>query len=139
MQNLNFEIGIDRILENDPRFHRDAYLFVREALDFTQREISKANEGELRHISGQELLEGIRKFALELYGPMTRSLFQEWGITRCEDFGEIVFNLVDCELLKKTESDCREDFAGGYDFTEAFQNPFLPSAKKRPVATDKKA
>lgn len=135
MQTFNFEIVLDRIVEIDPRYRRDAYLFVREALDFTQHNISKANQGEIRHITGQELLEGIRRYAVEQYGPMAMDVLNEWGVVRCEDFGDIVFNLVDHNLLKKTESDSRDDFAEGYDFFEAFRKPFLPSHKLTPRTT----
>ncbi|HNT15150.1 MAG TPA: hypothetical protein PKO21_09880 [Verrucomicrobiota bacterium] len=117
---------LDLILAKDPRYHRDAYLFVRDALDYTQKNISKTGKGEVRHVSGQELLTGIRQFALRQFGPMTLTVFEEWGVRRCEDFGELVFNMVDIGLLGKTAQDRREDFAQGYDFVEAFKAPFLP-------------
>ena len=79
-----------------------------------------------RHVSGQELLDGIREFALKQYGPMTQLVLQEWGIYRCEDFGEIVFNMIDYQILKKTSNDSREDFKGGYEFNDAFKKPFQP-------------
>ena len=78
-------------------------------------------------MTGQELLEGIRSFGLEQYGPMALTVFSEWGIRNCEDFGEIVFNMVENSLLAKTKKDSRDDFKGGYDFFEAFRRPFLPS------------
>lgn len=120
---------LDKILAGDPRYQRDAYLFVREALDFTQKKLTKSERGTVRHISGQELLDGIRDYALGQYGPMAHSLLTEWGVQRCEDFGEIVFNLVEWNILSKTEKDSREDFKGGYDFREAFIRPFLPPSK----------
>ncbi len=127
MQPQDFDAVLDRILEQDPRYHRDAYHFLREALDYTQRAISKSNRGRMRHVTGQELLAGIRSYALQQYGPMALTLFHEWGIRRCEDFGELVFNLVDAGVLSKTETDSRADFANGYDFEEAFRKPFLPT------------
>jgi len=129
MQETTFEEAIERIVAKDPRYHRDAYLFVREALDYTQKLVSKGNKGRIRHVTGQELLEGIRQFAIEQFGPMTLTVFEEWGIRNCQDFGEIVFNMVENKLLAKTERDSRDDFAGGYDFEEAFRKPFLPAAK----------
>ena len=117
---------LDRILKKDKRFHRDAYVFLGEAVDFTQKAIGKANKGKVRHVTGQELLAGIRAYASEQYGPMAMMLLDEWGIKRCEDFGDIVFNLVEHGLLKKTETDSPADFQGGYDFHEAFRKPFLP-------------
>lgn len=129
MQELTFESTLGLILARDPRYQRDAYLFVKDALDHTQKLVVKNNKGELRHVTGQELLGGIRDYALSQFGPMTAMVFEEWGIKRCEDFGEIVFNMVEIGLLGKTEKDSREDFANGYTFEEAFRKPFLPAAK----------
>ena len=129
MQELTFESTLALIFAKDPRYHRDAYLFVKDALDHTQKLIIKENKGELRHVSGQELLGGVREYALTQFGPMTKMVFEEWGIKRCEDFGEILFNMVEIGLLGKTEKDSREDFANGYDFDEAFRKPFLPASK----------
>ena len=127
MQPINYIEVVERIVQNDPRYHRDAYPFLRDALDHTQRLVNKQSKTKPRHVSGQELLEGIRQFSLEQFGPMTLSVFNEWGIFRCEDFGELVFNLVESELLSKTEKDSRADFQGGYDFFDAFRKPFLPT------------
>ena len=128
MHEASFEEGLETILAKDMRYHRDAYLFVREALDFTQKAtIRERREG--LHVTGQELLAGIRDFALAQFGPMAITLLEEWGITRCEDFGEIVFNMVENGLLAKTKTDSREDFQNGYDFDEAFRKPFLPKKK----------
>ncbi|MEK7781281.1 MAG: Minf_1886 family protein [Verrucomicrobiota bacterium] len=129
MQELTFETTLGLILAKDPRYQRDAYLFVKDALDHTQKIVVKENKGELRHVSGQELLSGIRDYALAQFGPMTKMVFEEWGITRCEDFGEIVFNMVEIGLLGKTDKDSREDFASGYDFDDAFRKPFLPASR----------
>lgn len=134
MHTENFDETLDTILRKDGRFTRDAYLFLREALDHTTKTMTKTGrEGarrEVRHVTGQQLLGGIRTFALEQFGPMTLTVLHEWGVRRCEDFGEIVFNMVENNLLGKTEKDSREDFKGGYDFEEVFRRPFLPKAKK---------
>lgn len=133
MQTQSFEVVLEQVLARDPRYAREAYQFLREALDYTQRAISKANQGRMRHVTGQELLAGIRAYALQQYGPMALTLLNEWGIHRCEDFGEMVFNLVDAGVLSKTETDSRADFSPGYDFEEAFRKPFLP-ARRQPRA-----
>src|SRR6185503_889959 len=102
----------------------------REALDHTQKITGKpAKDDAQRHVSGQQLLDGIREYGLLQYGPMTMTVLNEWGIRRCEDFGEIVFNMVENSLLAKTEQDSREDFKGCYDFVEAFRRPFLPAGR----------
>ena len=93
--------------------------------------MAKENRDQPRHVTGQELLEGIRGYALTQFGPMVELVFAEWGVHRCEDFGEIVFNMVDIGLLGKTEQDSREDFQNGYNFHDAFRKPFLPSKKLR--------
>jgi uncharacterized repeat protein (TIGR04138 family) len=128
MHEANFEETLDLILIKDSRYRRDAYLFVRDALDFTQKAAARERRDGL-HVSGQELLAGIRDYALAQFGPMAATVLEDWGITRCEDFGEIVFNVVEAGLFSKTDKDSREDFRGGYDFDDAFRKPFLPQNK----------
>ena len=129
MQEVNFEEKLDGIIAIDPRFQRDAYVFMREALDFTQKLISRENQGKVRHVSGQELLDGLRQYALQQFGPMAMTVFEEWGVRNCRDFGEIVFNMVEIGLLAKTDKDTREDFKNGYNFTDAFCKPFWPASR----------
>jgi len=135
MQEVNFDEVVDKLIAQDPRFAREAYNFTREALDFTQKLISRENKGCVRHVTGQELLEGIRQFAVQQYGPMTMTVLGEWGIHNCRHFGEIVFNMVESGLLAKTDTDTRDDFQSGYDFTEAFRKPFWPESR---IAAEKK-
>ena len=128
MHGISFDEELEKIVAQDPRFTREAYGFVREALDHTQKIVGKPPKDDLpRHVSGQQLLGGIRDYALQQYGPMTLTVLNEWGLHRCEDFGEIVFNMVENSLLAKTEQDSREDFKGGYNFEDAFRKPFLPT------------
>ena len=139
MDGINFDEELSRIFAKDARFPREAYVFVREALDHTQKMIGKsAKEDAPRHVSGQQLLAGVREYALQQYGPMTLIVLEEWGIRRCEDIGEIVFNMVENSLLKKTDQDSREDFKGGYDFEETFRKPFLPINRSKQPAPELK-
>src|SRR5947199_9299146 len=127
MQAASFEEAIEQIAAQDLRYHREAYFFLREALDHTHKITGKPpKRNEVRHVSGQELLKGIREYALQQFGPMTLTVLEEWGIRRCEDFGEIVFNMVENNMLAKTDTDSRGDFQGAYDFEDAFRKPFLP-------------
>jgi uncharacterized repeat protein (TIGR04138 family) len=128
MQEVSFDKALAQILVKDYRYRRDAYLFVREALDYTQKIIAKQKRSRV-HVTGQELLAGIRDYALAQFGPMAMCVLEEWGIKSCGDFGEIVFNMVEVEWLSKTEKDSRADFAAGYDFFDAFRKPFLPPSK----------
>lgn len=132
MKKVNFEEALEQILREDPRYTEDAYVFLREALDFTIKLLKKPDEGPARHVTGAELLEGVRQYALQEYGPMARTVLGRWGVRRCEDFGEIVFNLVGKGILGRTEQDRKEDFAGGYDFEKAFSEPFQPERAPRP-------
>lgn len=123
MKTSNTDELLEPILMRDSRYMAEAYFFVRDALDHTVRQLETP-----RHISGQELLDGIREYALDEYGPVTKRVLSEWGINECIDFGNIVFNLVNEGLLGKTDNDTIDDFADGYDFAEAFVHPFRPKA-----------
>jgi uncharacterized repeat protein (TIGR04138 family) len=133
MQKLGFAEAIEKVHQQDPRYAQDAYYFVREALDFSMKLYKKPQHGAAkdRHVTGQELLEGIRQYALQQFGPLALTVLEYWGIRRCEDFGEIVFNMVEIGILGKTERDSRKDFSGGYDFREAFAAPFVPAKKRQ--------
>ena len=133
MQKPSFADLVDEIVKHDTRYDRDAYLFVREGLDFTVKLLKKEASAKpaLRHVSGQELLDGLRQFALDQFGPMAKTVFAHWGVNQCEDFGEIVFNMVEKGILGKTEEDSRADFRGGYDFDDAFVRPFRPTRPNR--------
>jgi len=124
MQKVNFGEALSGTLRHDPRFDRDAYLFVREGLDFTIKMLKKETSGAGRHVTGKELLEGLRRHALDQFGPLTKTVLNHWNIHRCEDFADIVFNMVESGILGKSEADHRDDFKGGYDFDEAFVKPF---------------
>jgi uncharacterized repeat protein (TIGR04138 family) len=130
MQPLNFEEVLQRISSQDSRYHREAYLFLREALDYTQKRLSQGKRVEPRHVTGQELLSGIREYALTQFGPMAKTVLNEWGVKACEDFGEMVFKMVEHGLLSQTEKDSRDDFKGGFDFDQAFCQPFRPRVRE---------
>jgi len=137
MQAVDFDEIVSSIVRLDDRYAWEVYHFVREALDHTQNQVHKKSRAsrppEHRHVSGQQLLEGIREYALRTFGPMTLFVLNDWGLKRCEDFGEIVFNLVEHGrgMFGKTDEDSRDDFKEGYDFVTAFQKPFLPAHHSR--------
>ena len=128
MSDKNFPEVIKEIHEQDDRFGKGAYYFIREALDHTLKSLEKDKGKNKGHVSGRELLEGIRDYALDRFGPMTHALMDHWNIKKCRDFGDIVFNLVDHGILGRTENDSLADFEGGYNFKEAFEKPFLPGS-----------
>jgi len=108
---------IKEIRAKDPRYALRAYDFTRQAVTYASQVVLAHGA----HVSGPELLEAIRLFALDRYGLLAADVLREWGITKTEDFGEIVFHLVDAELLSKTEDDRLEDFRDVYSFQEAFE------------------
>ena len=102
MPTPDFSEVVALIRKDDPRFDRRAYDFVRLGLEHTVKELKKQNTkrtGENEHVSGPELLRGLRDYALDQYGPLAKTVLNSWGITRCADFGDIVFNLI--EYLSK--------------------------------------
>ena len=103
------------ILKRDPRYRPEAYEFVIQALHHT---LEKA--GERRHVSARELLEGIRDYAHARFGQLALVVLEAWGVKATDDFGEIVFNLIEAKLMGKTDTDTKEDFHAVYDFHDAF-------------------
>ncbi len=122
---INFFRKIEEIRNKDGRYHPDAYEFVMQSLWFTQKKMKQAG-----HLSGRQLLEGIRKFAIQQYGPLAKAVFGHWGVKTTNDFGEIVFNMINAGLLRKTETDKRADFADVYDFNTALD--VFRADRKRP-------
>ena len=117
--------ALAEVVRRDPRYAYEAYEFVFAALNHTQKMLGrqppgKAGEAEVvHHVTGPELLEGIRDLALREFGLMARTVFRRWGIDRTDDFGEIVFNLVQSNLMSKTDKDARSDFHNIYDLDQA--------------------
>jgi len=117
---LVFRDGImDRILMRERRFDERAYLFVLAALEHSQSRLQ-----ERRHITGRELAEACRELALERFGVLARTVLEHWGIRSTADIGDVVFTLVELELLMSQPSDSREEFADVYDFDEAFERRY---------------
>ncbi len=102
-------------------YHPQACQFLLQALQFTQRQLGRSRSEEAKgHISGGELLEGVRQLGQQLFGMLCPVVFQYWGINSTEDFGRIVFAMIDSGDMKKTPEDSLEDFINVYDFQKAF-------------------
>jgi uncharacterized repeat protein (TIGR04138 family) len=130
---------IAKLLKEDRRYKIDAYAFVFEALNFahtqlgmgterpaeTEEEVEEPGQRETeRHLSGRQLCEAIREYALEQYGYMAKSVLNSWGVTSTSDFGEIVFNLIGIGQMRKTPDDKREDFDNVFDFDSGLRQSF---------------
>ena len=119
---------IARLVREDPRYRAEAYYFVFESLGYAQRVLgmgtgkrSRSRDEADRHLTGQQLCEAIRQYALDQFGYMAKCVLNSWGVRTTGDFGEIVFNLIRVEQMRKTPQDKREDFDDNFDFDEAFQ------------------
>ena len=120
MPELAFRDGLmDQIRLREPRFHERGYLFVLAALEYAQ-----ARRSERRHISGADLAYAVRDLAIERFGVLAREVLEHWGIRRTEDVGDVVFALVDSELLAAQPQDTRDDFVAVYDFDVAFARDY---------------
>ena len=128
MQTLDhFEATIRKITRRDSRYAPGAFLFIREALAYTQKNLSsKRGQSRPEHFTGQDFLGEVRDYVVKVYGPLGFYVLSEWGIHCCEDIGAIVYLMVDANLISKSEGDSRNDFSAIYDFREAFVWPFLP-------------
>ena len=104
------------IVERDPRYSLGAYEFTREAVTYASEVVFATGT----HVTGRELLEAIKRLARERFGVLAADVLRSWGVHTTEDFGEIVFNLIDEKLLSKTSEDKKEDFRQVYSFDEAF-------------------
>jgi uncharacterized repeat protein (TIGR04138 family) len=131
MQKIGFAEALEAVVISDPRYHRDGYIFLRDALDFTTKQQKKVKGVSVRHVTGPELLDGVRQYALKEFGPMVMTVFDSWGIHSSEDIGHMVFNLIGAGIFGKTEQDSIEDFKDVYDFEEAFVRPFAPAKPER--------
>ncbi len=131
-----------QLLNRDRRYRLDAYAFVEEALGYAHEALGmgrpKESEEEEqpsdeppagkhqpeRHLTGQELCEAIRQYAVEEFGYLAKSVLNSWGVYKTRDFGNIVFNLIEINRMKKTRDDRLEDFDDVYDFDVAFRKSF---------------
>ena len=129
-----------QLLRDDPRYKIDAYQFVREALtyaqdvmalgaeqptDLTTDELDDETQPRVEaHLTGQQLCEAIRMYALEQYGLMAKTVLNSWGLHETGDFGDIVYNLIEIGLMKKSKEDRREDFDNVYDFDAGLTTSF---------------
>ena len=124
-------LAIVELLQQDQRYHLEAYQFVRESLAYAQKIMKlpatndeDSQEKQDHHLTGQQLCQAIREFALEQYGFMAKTVLNSWGIHTTGDFGEIVYNLIRIKEMRKSKSDRREDFDDQYSFDVAFEPRF---------------
>jgi uncharacterized repeat protein (TIGR04138 family) len=125
---LSFDAAVKKIRLTETRFSLPAYEFVRRSLDHALQRLGRTDQKKPAHVRGEELLESFRALALREFGPMAKTVLNDWGISTCTEVGEVVFQLVRHGILGKSETDKIDDFQELYTFQEAFEIPFLPKA-----------
>lgn len=125
--------AIAKLREQDSKYAPAAYHFIRRSLDHSLRKLKREDADCPAHVSGKELLEGFRELALAEFGPLAKTVLEDWGITKCAEVGEIVFQLVSMGVLGKNENDRIDDFEEFWSFAEAFEIPFQPQALPKPL------
>jgi uncharacterized repeat protein (TIGR04138 family) len=125
MADITFEEAIRRATQRDSRYTAGAYEFVRDALHVSVEKFRGGDEAQ--HVSGQELLEGVKDLALKEFGPMALTILNTWGLKAGIDVGNIVYNLIDVGYFGRSEGDTLDDFIDGNDWEQSFALPFLPA------------
>lgn len=120
------EKTVQQVIEDVGIYPPEAYAFIQQGLSFTvQRLHGKLKDPKAsRHVSGQDLCDGLRELALAQWGRLARTVLRRWNITSTLDFGRMVFALVDAGLMQKTEDDSVDDFRNVYEFRAAFENEY---------------
>lgn len=126
---LEFHLAVHSVLQRDDRYPVQAYAFLCEALPFSVALLNRQDE-EDRHVTGQELLQGFRALAIQEFGPMALLVLNEWGITKSEDVGNMVYNLIATKFFGKNDTDSINDFSDGISLSEALTAPFRVSKSK---------
>lgn len=133
MKEIEFRQTVEKIIQSDPRYPVDAYVFVNEVVLHIHRKRERDGvAGEKRNIAGGELLEGFKELALKEFGPLADEVLREWNVRGGVDVGNIVFNLVDFKIFRKAADESIEDFKRCFDFEEAFHAPFRVEAHVKP-------
>ena len=138
--------SLHQLVGKDSRYHVDAYVFIREALAYAADSMELGSAGEEfefpeeeieqnrreRHLSGQELCEAIRQYAQKQFGYMAKIVLNRWGVHQTGDFGEIVYNMIDVGIMKKSSRDQKSHFDNVFDFDQAFEQKFKIGSNKLP-------
>lgn len=124
--NEEFVQIVEDINTSDPRYKKEAYIFVMEALSYTQKKFKS-----IKHVAAEELLEGMRELLINKFGPLAMTVLHHWGIRATEDFGNIVFHLIENKILCKTDQDNIDTFRNRYDFKEVFQEGYRKQLHKK--------
>jgi uncharacterized repeat protein (TIGR04138 family) len=120
----SFNEMVEEIIERDPRYDKEAYIFLKEALELTIKQKKRGKSEIGSHVDAAELLDGFKQLALKEFGPMAMTVLEYWGVKESRDLGKMVFDLIGAGVFGKTDSDTLEDFNQALDFHAVFVAPF---------------
>jgi uncharacterized repeat protein (TIGR04138 family) len=133
------QLALEKAMIDSGPYPMEAYDFVEAGLEHTQERAFDDEPmlpREERHIRGQQLCLGLRDLAIARWGLMAHVVLRHWNVHRTDDFGRIVFALVDAQRMTKTTDDTIDDFRGVFDFDEAFSREALGQALVTDIAVD---
>ncbi len=119
MENINFDIKLERIIQRDHRYPAEAYKFVNSAVMYTIKKLKSGVVSGGRHVNARELVSGLAEFSVEQFGPLAWEVLRNWNLTKPTDIGNAVFNLISEKLLSQSEDDSLEDFNIDFDISKA--------------------
>src|ERR1700727_1812490 len=124
----SFNEVVEQIIERDPRYGKEAYIFLKEALEFTIKQKKRGKTESGSHVNAGELLDGFRQLSLKEFGPMVMTVLEYWGARTSSDVVQMVFNLIGAGVFGSAESDSVADFEEALDFRVAFVAPLAPQS-----------
>jgi uncharacterized repeat protein (TIGR04138 family) len=120
----SFNEMVEEIVGRDPQYDKEAYIFLKEALELTIKQKKRGKSESGCHVDAAELLDGFKQLALKEFGPMSMTVLDYWGVKESRDLGKMVFALIGAGVFGKTDSDTLEDFDQALDFKAVFVAPF---------------
>ena len=123
-----FKQGVRLIMEDDDTYPPEAYEFIRQSVSYAQRK--KSQHEESNQVSTAELVLEIKNYALKEYGPMAFYLLKKWSIDSTDDFGNIIYNLIEYKIFGEGDHDQRQDFNNAYNFHDVFMKPYKAKLAK---------
>lgn len=151
---MDLDASLKSICARDGRFRVEAYHFVLDSLDHTLAlraapaappaggpaapvppppPVPRTGPPGPSNVTGKDLLGGFRELALDRFGALAREVLRTWGLTRTDDVGAIVFNMVEAGLLQRTATDSAADYHEVFDFEYAFDRGFEDRLRREKV------
>ena len=114
---------MEEVIRQDGRYPPDAFAFLHESLAKAVRDAHGETPAEgQHHVAGKQICIAARDLAIERWGLLATAVLKRWNIRATIDFGNMVYLLIQHNVMHKTDEDSLEDFRDVYDFREAFSS-----------------